>query len=130
MSLTVSETGFPQCYKNLFDFKIFFKFLLTFKTVCFLFQEVEVEDRSNCAIVSQHTAPHVLGLLLGHIDGELDDTEWAVSKIKTDLAFMTQTVDGKIKNQSLHEIRLLLPYSFCPTTSRYKFEDGMKLCIS
>ena len=50
-------------------------------------QEVELEDRTNFTLINHKTAcPTVLSLLLSQIDRELDDTEWVVTRMRSQLA--------------------------------------------
>ncbi|XP_076434906.1 Fanconi anemia group I protein-like [Babylonia areolata] len=48
-------------------------------------QDVEVEDRTHFSLITTRTAaPHVVMLLLPLVDQDLDDTEWVLSRMKTD----------------------------------------------
>ncbi|VDI13191.1 fanconi anemia group I protein [Mytilus galloprovincialis] len=49
-------------------------------------QEVEVEDRTNFALLTPRSAaPMVVLLVLNHMDRDLDDTEWVVNRLKADI---------------------------------------------
>nr|KAG5697291.1 hypothetical protein BaRGS_004957 [Batillaria attramentaria] len=48
-------------------------------------REVEVEDRTHFAVITQRTAaPHIVTLLLPYVDHDLDDTDWIISRMKAD----------------------------------------------
>lgn len=50
-----------------------------------MFQEVEMEDETNFAMVTNRTAaPTLILLVLSHIEKELDDTEWVINRVRAE----------------------------------------------
>lgn len=57
-------------------------------------QEVEVEDRTHHASITARTAaPTILSLVLQQVERELDDTEWAIARMKADTLAAPQDDD-------------------------------------
>ncbi|OWF38448.1 Fanconi anemia group I protein-like [Mizuhopecten yessoensis] len=58
-------------------------------------QDVEVEDRTHHASVTARTAaPTILLLVLQQVERELDDTEWAIARIKANILSETPNDDA------------------------------------
>lgn len=54
-----------------------------FYVSCLYYQEIEVDDRTNLAVVSVRSAcPTVLGAITGQCDTELDSLDWVIARIR------------------------------------------------
>ena len=70
--------------------------------VYFLTQEIEVDGRTNFAIVTQRAAaPTVLQIVLNHAERELDNTDWVVTRVRADTTAEIADSTGKCVHISL-----------------------------
>eukprot|EP00795_Rhopilema_esculentum_P011958 gene11958-2534_t len=77
--------------------------------------EVEVENRANFVVINSTTvAPTVFLLLLGHIDKVLDEIEFILSKMKSDILALAHAETEKEKDaEDLEEEQEKLEMSIC-----------------
>ncbi|XP_065071126.1 Fanconi anemia group I protein-like [Rhopilema esculentum] len=78
-------------------------------------EEVEVENRANFVVINSTTvAPTVFLLLLGHIDKVLDEIEFILSKMKSDILALAHAETEKEKDaEDLEEEQEKLEMSIC-----------------
>ena len=59
-------------------------------------QEVEIDGTGKVfAAVGIRLAPSVVGLLIGHVDRELDDAEWIINRLKAESAEITPQTSSR-----------------------------------